>query len=76
MSNFVDELESLINRYSMESGSGTPDFILAEYLDGCLKSFGQAVLARDRWYGFSGYSGNSPSEVPIPEPVEVEGKVG
>lgn len=46
---FELELESLINRFSMENGSDTPDFILANYLSGCLVAWNIAVLARDRW---------------------------
>ena len=48
-SDFVAELGILINRHSMENESGTPDFILAQYLAGCLEAFTQAVKARDRW---------------------------
>lgn len=48
---FGRELEALINRCSMENGSNTPDFILAEYLIGCLQSYDRAVRARDKWYG-------------------------
>ena len=51
MNDFQDELESLINRHSQESGSDTPDFILASYLNDCLKSYNAAVQARDQWYG-------------------------
>jgi hypothetical protein len=46
---FVKELRELINRYSKENCSNTPDFILAEYLEGCLKVYGKAVLRRDQW---------------------------
>lgn len=48
---FQRELESLINQHSVENGSGTPDFILANYLKGCLDVFNSAVLRRDEWYG-------------------------
>lgn len=48
---FRKELESLINKYSMENGSNTPDFVLADYLMGCLVVFDKAVIARGRWYG-------------------------
>jgi hypothetical protein len=48
---FKDELEQLINKYSKESGSDTPDFILAEYLEGCLKVFNKTVKRREQWYG-------------------------
>lgn len=47
---FKKELESLINRHSMENGSGTPDFILANYLCDCLRAFDAAVGARKQWY--------------------------
>lgn len=48
---FKKELEHLINRYSMENGSDTPDFILADYLTDCLESYDGAVKAREKWYG-------------------------
>lgn len=49
---FIKELEILINRYSKENGSNTPDFILANYLNDCLDTFGKAVMRRSEWYGF------------------------
>lgn len=52
MSSFQKDLEQLINRYSLEGGSNTPDFILAEYLDTCLVVYNHAIEARDNWYGF------------------------
>jgi len=48
---FGKELESLINRYSKEKESNTPDFILAQYLKDCLDSFNKAVQRREGWYG-------------------------
>jgi len=51
MTTFEKELEALINRYSKENDSDTPDFILAEYLIGCLNGFNLAVLRRSKWYG-------------------------
>lgn len=48
---FQEELEHLINRYSMENGSNTPDYILAEYLNNCLKNFDRALTVRNNWYG-------------------------
>jgi len=50
-SDFRNELEQLINRHSMENGSATPDFILADYLSACLSNFDQALAAREKWYG-------------------------
>lgn len=51
MNNFRSELERLLNRQSMENGSNTPDFILAEYLHACLDAFDAAVKHREQWYG-------------------------
>ena len=51
MSDFKTELEGLINRYSMENGSDTPDFMLAHYLQGCLDLFDETVASREQWYG-------------------------
>lgn len=36
---FRKGLEKLINQHSMENGSNTPDFILAEYLTQCLEIY-------------------------------------
>lgn len=47
---FQEELETLINKHSMESGSDTPDWILAQYIQNSLDTFNKAVRARDRWY--------------------------
>ena len=49
-SEFENELTSLLNRYSMENGSNTPDFILAEYLKNCLLAFNSASNRRETWY--------------------------
>lgn len=51
MNNFLDELETLLNRYSQENASNTPDFILAQYLNGCLSIFNTAIQQRETWYG-------------------------
>jgi len=40
-----------INRASAENGSDTPDWILAEFLSGCLERFDEATRERERWYG-------------------------
>lgn len=49
-SDFEKELENLINRYSKENDSNTPDFILARYLNKVLINFNAAVLDREQWY--------------------------
>jgi hypothetical protein len=48
---FETELTSLINKYSMENGCNTPDFILAGFLQDCLRSFNITVQQRENWYG-------------------------
>jgi hypothetical protein len=48
---FKQKLTALINSHSLESGSNTPDFVLAEYLVDCLATFDKASNKRERWYG-------------------------
>jgi hypothetical protein len=48
---FRKELESLLNRHSRENRSNTPDYLLAQYLEGCLNLFDVAVSQREKWYG-------------------------
>lgn len=62
-SEFRDELRSAINRASAENGSDSPDFILAEYLVGCLAVFDRAVVAREHWYGRAVGAGFAITEV-------------
>ena len=50
---FGNELRSLLNRYSIENESDTPDFILAAYLLACLAAFNNSVKERQVWYGES-----------------------
>lgn len=47
----VQELASVINRRSLENGSNTPDFILADFLSRCLVLFDETTNARATWYG-------------------------
>lgn len=53
MENFEQELTNLINAYSKESSSDTPDFILAHYLASCLDIFNFALIQRTKWYHYS-----------------------
>ena len=50
-----DDLEhavaSALNRYSAENPSNTPDWILAQYLLGCLAAWNMGVQQRETWYG-------------------------
>ncbi len=50
---FMEELESLINRFSIENKSNTPDFILALFLIRCLNAFESTSIHREKWFGVS-----------------------
>jgi len=45
---FEESLRETINRYSMENGSDTPDYILAQYLSRCLDNYNKAVTSREQ----------------------------
>lgn len=62
-SEFEVKLMHLINECSMESGSNTPDFILAQYLYNCLLTWNIITKKRDDWYGYR----------PIEDVIKVEG---
>lgn len=51
MTRLREEIQHAINCNSAESGSDTPDFILAEYLTDCLAAYDRALVAREKWYG-------------------------
>ena len=44
---FRRDLEKLINKHSLEGGSNTQDFLLAEMLCGVLEVFDRIVTRRD-----------------------------
>jgi hypothetical protein len=46
-----EALTRLLNRYSEENASNTPDFILAKFLINALDTFNIAVQEREKWYG-------------------------
>lgn len=45
------DLQALLNRYERESGSDTPDFLLANYMLRALEAAEELILAREGWYG-------------------------
>ena len=49
METFEQELAKLINKYPLDNESNTPDFILAQFLQGCLNAFNAGLRARDGW---------------------------
>lgn len=55
---FEQELEELINSYSQENVSNTPDFILAAYIKQALDAFNSAIIWRDKWWGIHLDEGN------------------
>lgn len=46
----MSELVLLLNRYSRENISNTPDFILRDYMWDVLKAFERGIKRRDKWY--------------------------
>jgi hypothetical protein len=50
-SDFYKEIEQVINRYSKENDSNTPDWVLAEYLERSLGAFNACINLRERYYG-------------------------
>ena len=47
---FEDELAALINKYSLENVSSTPDYILARYLNQCLHAYESCKRSNDEWH--------------------------
>jgi hypothetical protein len=60
---FQQELERLINKHCLENRSATPDFVLAQYIVGCLDVWEKTVIARDKWYSFEPWT-RAPLEAP------------
>lgn len=58
---FSEGLRGVINRFSRENASDTPDFILADYLSACLDAYGAAAKARDKWFGFDPWQRTQPA---------------
>lgn len=50
LTDFYDELVTLINKYSQERHSNTPDYLLADYMINCLTAYEKAVTRRDVWH--------------------------
>jgi len=72
---FGRELEALINRYSKENGSNTPDFILARFLETVLIAADGLINRRESWYGRNKHENASESDArlaqsPTPAPCE------
>ena len=48
---FLRELSSVINKHSVENRSDTPDFMLAEFMAGCLNVYENTIRNRGDWFG-------------------------
>lgn len=68
---FIDELGKLINRYSIENGSDTPDWILRDYMHGCLVAYENATIQREFFYGreVRGAKPEAPGDIPYPSSI-------
>jgi hypothetical protein len=67
--NFRKALKGLINTHSMENGSDTPDYVLARYMDDCLKVFDRAVNRRE-------WSRNTTQSTLSPGTIMITGRYG
>lgn len=45
------QFANILNCNSAENDSDTPDYILADYLIECLKTYNRTIKAREEWYG-------------------------
>lgn len=64
MTEFERDLAAVLNRHNAENESNTADFILAEYLRGCLDVWNQATRRREQWYGVAHVPGGSAAAPP------------
>ena len=69
MKRLEERLSAVLNAYSCENESNTPDFILAKYVLGCLDAFNVAVTQRSNWYGRHDEPGRVGTGEPCSEPV-------
>lgn len=61
------DLSSALNRFSAENASDTPDWILAQFLLGCLAAWNNGVQQREIWYGrLSSTPATAPAETGEP----------
>jgi len=45
-----DDLAELLNQHSMEQASETPDYVLAEYMLGCLYTYEKAIVGKELFW--------------------------
>lgn len=71
---FEQELESLLNKFSEDRYSNTPDFILARFMKQSLESFNAAVNWRDQWYGIAPAPGTNWLDTAIDKRKKIDGE--
>jgi hypothetical protein len=64
---FRKALEHTINCHNMESGSNTPDFVLAQFLDASLMALDRAVQRRESYYNPGGTNETTVKDGPLTE---------
>lgn len=57
---FEDEIAKVINGFSRENRSNTPDWILANFIERCLVAWEVATCDRDHWYRLAPGPGQDP----------------
>ena len=67
-----EEIRGILNRYSQENASNTPDFILAQYLIDALNAWNKATQEREKWYGRA--TDDEETEVAYPWPPHPDEK--
>jgi len=69
-----DEIAQVLNRYSRENRSDTPDHLLAEFVLDSLDAFDRVVRMREGWYGrVLRYGTDVPAPLPAPEEALLHG---
>jgi hypothetical protein len=48
----IEDLRRVLNQHSIDTAANTPDYLLAEYLNGCLDWYISTALQRDAWWKF------------------------
>jgi hypothetical protein len=70
-------LSAALNRFSAENASNTPDWILAQYLLGCLDAWNTATQQRETWYGRDARPTGGNGPVPVaPDSQTVDAGTG
>jgi hypothetical protein len=60
---FRRDLVAVLNRHCKENDSDTPDWILADYIIGCMNAWNNSSRMRDKWWSFRPWV-NGPDAAP------------